>query len=227
MFWGSSVHQTLNLPEIAGQSQLSSLPSRPFQFRGRSRFWTSSETVRRFWTSSETVRRYLNLTSPNVNASSSIQNSSSPRLPHVSEEIHSVTQSRKLGVQTCTCMAESLHCPPETITTLLIGYIPVQHKKFKKKTGSPPSYLSLSYSPIPILHQVLSFLGSTISLKSVLLVQVIIISLPVNTTSSLGSLSLVLLCKRWTWVGPFPFLRASTSPSSTGSFPKSGASLLL
>ena len=92
--------------------------------------------------------------------------------------------------------AESLRCSPQTITTLLIGYIPVQHKKFKKKTGSPPSYLSLSYSPIPILHQVLSFLGSTISLKSVLLVQVIIISLPVNTTSSLGSLSLVLLCKR-------------------------------
>ena len=30
------------------------------------------------------------------------------------------------------CMAESLWCPPETITTLLIGYIPKQNKKFKK-----------------------------------------------------------------------------------------------
>ena len=31
----------------------------------------------------------------------------------------------------------SLHCPPETITTLLIGYTPIQNKKFKgKKTYS-------------------------------------------------------------------------------------------
>ena len=26
---------------------------------------------------------------------------------------------------TCVCMAESLHCPPETVTTLLISYIPI------------------------------------------------------------------------------------------------------
>ena len=33
------------------------------------------------------------------------------------------------------CMAESLFCPPGTITTLLIGYIPIPNKKFllKKK----------------------------------------------------------------------------------------------
>ena len=31
---------------------------------------------------------------------------------------------------TCICMAESLHSSPET-TTLLIGYTPIQHKKFK------------------------------------------------------------------------------------------------
>ena len=30
-------------------------------------------------------------------------------------------------------MAESLHCPPETITTLLVGYTPIQNKNFKKK----------------------------------------------------------------------------------------------
>ena len=34
---------------------------------------------------------------------------------------------------TCTCMVESLRGPPETITTLLISYIPTQNKKLKKK----------------------------------------------------------------------------------------------
>ena len=29
-------------------------------------------------------------------------------------------------------MAESLHCSPEMITTLLIGYTPIQNKKFRK-----------------------------------------------------------------------------------------------
>ena len=28
-------------------------------------------------------------------------------------------------MDTCTCMAKSLCCPPETITTLLIGYTPI------------------------------------------------------------------------------------------------------
>jgi len=27
----------------------------------------------------------------------------------------------------CICMAEFLHCSPEVITTLLIGYIPIQN----------------------------------------------------------------------------------------------------
>ena len=36
-------------------------------------------------------------------------------------------------IDTCICMVESLHCPPETITTLLISYTPIQHKKFKKR----------------------------------------------------------------------------------------------
>ena len=31
----------------------------------------------------------------------------------------------------CVRMAEFLHCPPETITTLLIGYIPIQNTKLK------------------------------------------------------------------------------------------------
>ena len=34
-------------------------------------------------------------------------------------------------VDTCICMAESLHCSPEIITTLLVSYTPIQKKKFK------------------------------------------------------------------------------------------------
>ena len=33
----------------------------------------------------------------------------------------------------CIHMAESLHCSPETITTLLIGYTPIQNNKLNKK----------------------------------------------------------------------------------------------
>jgi len=33
-------------------------------------------------------------------------------------------------------MAKSLCCPPETITTLLIGYTPIQNKKFLKNQMS-------------------------------------------------------------------------------------------
>ena len=40
-------------------------------------------------------------------------------------------------MDTCICMAESLHCSPETITTLLIGYTSIQNvfgvKKIKLK----------------------------------------------------------------------------------------------
>ena len=32
----------------------------------------------------------------------------------------------------CICMTESPCCLPETITTLLIGYTPIQNKKFPK-----------------------------------------------------------------------------------------------
>ena len=37
------------------------------------------------------------------------------------------------GESTCICMAESLCGPPKTITTLLIGYTPIQSKKLKKR----------------------------------------------------------------------------------------------
>ena len=43
----------------------------------------------------------------------------------------SVQWERRLG-RMDTCMAESLLCSPETITTLLIKYTPIQNKKFKK-----------------------------------------------------------------------------------------------
>ena len=31
----------------------------------------------------------------------------------------------------CLCMAESLSCPPETITTLFIGYTPIENKNIE------------------------------------------------------------------------------------------------
>ena len=34
-------------------------------------------------------------------------------------------------MDTCIYMAELLCCAPETITTLLIGYTPIENKKFK------------------------------------------------------------------------------------------------
>ena len=34
----------------------------------------------------------------------------------------------------CTCLPGSLHCWPETVTILLIGYIPIQNKKFKTES---------------------------------------------------------------------------------------------
>ena len=36
-------------------------------------------------------------------------------------------------MDTCIRMAEYLHYSPETITTLLTGYTPIQNKKFKNK----------------------------------------------------------------------------------------------
>ena len=36
-------------------------------------------------------------------------------------------------MDTCICMVESLHCLPETITILLIGYTTIENKKLKIK----------------------------------------------------------------------------------------------
>ena len=45
-------------------------------------------------------------------------------------------------MDTCICMAESLHYSPETITTLLIVYIPIQNEKFTKKSTFEANFLS-------------------------------------------------------------------------------------
>ena len=60
-----------------------------------------------------------------------------PRVEH--RELRSVLRGSLDGrgvwrrMDTCICMAESIWCSPETVTTLLIGYTPIQIKKFKNK----------------------------------------------------------------------------------------------
>ena len=46
-------------------------------------------------------------------------------------------------MDTCICMVESLHCSPETITTLLIGHTLIQSKKFRKKDSPCEVLLNL------------------------------------------------------------------------------------
>ena len=41
-------------------------------------------------------------------------------------------------MDTCICMAESLCCPPETMTTLLTGYTQILKKKKKNLKDSAP-----------------------------------------------------------------------------------------
>ena len=70
-------------------------------------------------------------------------------------ELYSVLYARLNGsgvwgrMDTCICMAKSLCCPPETITTLLISYTPIENEKSKKETNPPnilPLYVLLSVS---------------------------------------------------------------------------------
>ena len=46
----------------------------------------------------------------------------------------SLNGSEVSGIDTCICMAESLCCPPEVITTLFISYIQNKIKSLKKET---------------------------------------------------------------------------------------------
>ena len=47
---------------------------------------------------------------------------------------------RRMG--TCICMAESLCCAPEIITTLLLNYTPIENKNLKKKRKEISSLFS-------------------------------------------------------------------------------------
>ena len=47
------------------------------------------------------------------------------------------------GMDTCVCMAESLCSSPETITTLLIGYTPIQKNKKKQPPIKGPQFHSI------------------------------------------------------------------------------------
>ena len=66
---------------------------------------------------------------------------------------------------TCIWMAESVCCSSETITTLLIGYTPIQNKKFKEKRRKPNSNKK---STLTTKSTDSSVLGSTKEVKSVL-----------------------------------------------------------
>ena len=63
--------------------------------------------------------------------------------------------SHQGSLDPCICMVESLHCWPETTTTLLIGYTPIQNKKFeiwkkkkKKRAAGSSGYRLLGQCPM-------------------------------------------------------------------------------
>ena len=57
-------------------------------------------------------------------------------------------------MDTCIYMAVPLHCSPETITILLISYIPTQNKKFLKSNKAPNKYLNFFKKKILNLYNV-------------------------------------------------------------------------
>ena len=59
-------------------------------------------------------------------------------------------------MDTCVCMAESLCCSPETVTTLLIGYIPIQNNKLKNKNPFP--LMKFAQSTIPASSAIFNLL---------------------------------------------------------------------
>ena len=46
---------------------------------------------------------------------------------------------------TCTCMAESLCCPPETITTMLIGHMRIKSKMLNNKINKKSQKWNVSF----------------------------------------------------------------------------------
>ena len=47
-------------------------------------------------------------------------------------------------MDTCIYTAETLHCSPETVIALLIGYTPVQNEKLKKKDLAQGKFLRIA-----------------------------------------------------------------------------------
>ena len=56
-------------------------------------------------------------------------------------------------MDTCIHMVESLHCSPETITTLLISYTSIGNKGLKKRKETFP----LKFSGCPVVRTLYSF----------------------------------------------------------------------
>ena len=59
----------------------------------------------------------------------------------------------------CICKAESLHCSPETTTTLLIAYTPNKRKSSKEKNNTPQTVICPTETEhLPLLDPVCNFL---------------------------------------------------------------------
>ena len=59
-------------------------------------------------------------------------------------------------MDTDACIAESLCCPPESITTLLAGYTPGQRKSLKKKKKEEEVLKHAERRPGPLFLSLLS-----------------------------------------------------------------------
>ena len=69
-------------------------------------------------------------------------------------------------MDTCTHVAEFLHCSPESITTLLIGYIPIQNVFDVKKNKIKNSNQALS----TITRHIYKFLHYSLEIITTLLI---------------------------------------------------------
>ena len=67
-------------------------------------------------------------------------------------------------MDTCICMAESLHCSVEIITTLLISYIPIYKKKYQQ-----------NYEPLAIIivsdTNYYEWVGNELKLKYIFIIE--------------------------------------------------------
>ena len=65
-------------------------------------------------------------------------------------------------MDTGICMAESLPCSPETITTLLIGYTPIQNKKLLQNAYECNLLLQIFFKIQGIIFNYLQFSKMTV-----------------------------------------------------------------